>query len=69
MFGAYYYGFVDRENVKGDLKVVELAKMIDPRDFMFSNSPYPLVHERPISRSLVLIHFDPLATGDTTMTK
>jgi hypothetical protein len=58
MFGAYYYGFVDRDDVKGDLRIGKLAKRMDRNDFMFSNSPYSLLYERPLCRGLVVVHSD-----------
>ena len=58
MFGAYYYGFVDRNDVKGDLRLVRLAKDLDQNDFMFLNSPYSLLYKRPVCRGPVIVHSD-----------
>jgi hypothetical protein len=58
MFGAYYYGFVDRADVKADMKIARLASNLDRNDFMFSNSLYALEYEIPASRSLVVVHSD-----------
>lgn len=58
MFGAFFYGFVDREDVKGDLRIASLANRMDINDFMHSNSPYSSTFVRPISRGPVVVHSD-----------
>ena len=58
MFGAFFYGFVDREDVKGDLRIASLANRMDINDFMHSNSPYSSIYERPICRGPVVVHSD-----------
>ena len=54
MFGAYYYGFTHQKNVKADLKIAEVARWMDKNDFMFSNSPYSLIYERPKAENMLV---------------
>ena len=42
--------------MKGDLRLVRLAKDLDQNDFMFSNSPYSLLYKRHVCRGPVIVH-------------
>ena len=55
MFGAYFYGYVDRDEVKPYLRVSHVADKLDKNDFMFSNSPYSLLYEIPPTRGPVVV--------------
>jgi hypothetical protein len=56
MFGAFFYGFVDRDEDKSYRKIAYLADKMDKNDYMFVNSPYSLAYERPASRGPVLVN-------------
>jgi hypothetical protein len=56
MFGAFFYGFVEKDDVKTYVKISYLANKMDKNDFMMSNSPYSVTYEKPPSRELVVVH-------------
>ena len=58
MFGAYFYGYVDRDEVKPYLQVSHVADKLDKNDFMFSNSPYSLMYEIPPTRGPIVVQSD-----------
>ena len=49
MFGAFFYGFVDSEQVRSYKRISFLADKMDKNDFMMANSPYSLLYEKPIA--------------------
>lgn len=67
MFGAYVYGFVDRDDVKTDLRICKLADRMDQNDYMYSNSPYSITYERPARRSPVVVHSDSPRSPELTL--
>lgn len=58
MFGAYYYGFPDCEDVKSEIEIACLGRRLDNNDFMHSNPPYSREFVRPITCGPVVVHFD-----------
>ena len=56
MFGAYYYGFCDRSDLEGYMKISYLANGMDKNDFLFSNSSYSLTYVRSIPRGPIVVH-------------
>jgi len=48
MFGVYFYGFSDKSNAKGFLKIAYLIDKLDKNDFMHSNLPYLLAYVPPL---------------------
>ena len=50
MFGAFFYGFVDSEQVRLYKRISFLADKMDKNDFMMANSPYSLLYEKPVAR-------------------
>ena len=56
MFGAYYYGFGDRSDSEGYMKISYLANGMDKNDFLFSNSLYSLTYVRSIPRGPIVVH-------------
>ena len=47
MFGAYFYGFVEKEDMEMFKKMSTLASQFDMNDFFFSNSPYSMSYKNP----------------------
>jgi len=47
MFGAYFYGFVEKGDKEAYMKIGYLADKFDKNDFMHSNSPYSLAFVPP----------------------
>ncbi len=58
MFGAFFYGFVDKDEGKSYFRISYLAKKMDKNDFILSTSPYSLCYEKPESCRLVIVHLN-----------
>jgi len=56
VFGAYYYGFLEKADKDGYLKISYLAEKLDKNDFMHSNSPYSLLYVPPPRRGPVIVN-------------
>ena len=46
MSGAFFYRFVERDQVKSYMAISYLADKMDPNDFRMANSPYSLLYEK-----------------------
>jgi len=56
MFGAYFYGFVKKDDVKSYKKISVLADKLDKNDFLHSNSPYSLAYIPPVRQGPVIVN-------------
>ena len=56
MSGAFFYKFVERDQVKSYMAISYLADKMDPNDFRMANSPYSLLYEKPVPRGPVEVH-------------
>ena len=67
MSGSYFYGFVDKNEAKSYRRVSYLAKKMDKNDFLFSNSPYSLLYEKPVERGPVVLASNTPPSPQTTL--
>ena len=58
MFGAFFYGFVDEDQVRSYKRISFLADKMDKNDFMMANSPYSLLYEKLVAREPAAIHLN-----------
>ena len=67
MSGAFFYGFVERDQVKSYMAISYLADKMDPNDFRMANSPYSLLYEKPVPRGPVEVHSNSPPSPSTTL--
>ena len=67
MSGAFFYGFVERDQVKSYMAISYLADKMDPNDFRMANSPYSLLYEKPVPRGPVEVHSNSPPSPPTTL--
>jgi len=67
MFGAYFYGFIDKGDKDGSKKISHFADELDKNDFMHSNSPYLLAYVPPPCCGLVIANSNSLLSPPMTL--
>ena len=67
MSGAFFYGFVERDQVKSYMAISYLADKMDPNDFRMANSPYSLLYEKPVPCGPVEVHSNSPPSPPTTL--
>ena len=67
MFGAFFYVFVDKDQVKSYMAISYLVDKMDPNDFMMANLPYSLLYEKPVLRDPVVVHSNSPPLPPTTL--
>ena len=67
MSGAFFYRFVERDQVKSYMVISYLVDKMDPNDFKMANLPYSLLYEKPVPRGPIEVHSNSPPSPPTTL--